>query len=1742
MGRRTLLAIAAATAGPMFFSPNWAQAQVSLTWDNNADVAPNPQDGTGTWDTTALDFFDGTNHAWNNANNDTAVFSGATAAGGNVVIQAPIVAGGIVVNRSGYSFVGASATTTNNLTFGGATPTFTATASTSINVPVAGSSAITFNISPTATLSLQGFASITNTGGEILMGGGTFAIGNATGGTLSNGAGTLSGATLTVGNTRTLSNNFFVTANTTNAVISASGGNATVSGSFAGTGTVALGAVNAGSIETITGNNTTFAGTFTFPTGGIIRLTSATNGFEAPLATFDLSSTNTGRIVTTQTGATYQLGALASTGGGFLQGANAGSTAVTYEIGGANIDSTYAGQILDGTNDSAFLTVVHSRQTAIRKIGSKTLTLSGTTPATAAYTGNTTINGGTIALTRPDPVAGTNSIAVNNAGSGNFDVTQIAGGYTVPAAQTISGNGGTIWGTVNISNPTGTVNPGINSSGNNSGVGVTGALTFHDTLNLNGGSLNFDLTSGGSDLLTVGSLEISAASKLSISPTATGMFTLVNYTGENGSLSNLSLTSSTNVSAQLITSTPGVIQVNVLSLNPTSNLRWNGPGTAWDVNNSQNFINTSTSAAAAFFQGDNVTFDDTVGVPTTISINQQVTPTSVTFTNNTNAFFFSSGGGSITGSTSVVMNGTGSISFSNANGYTGGTSINTGGTVHVSNAGALGSGTIVLNGGTLSIDSTITLGGGTISVIASNSTITGNGSFNNVLLGDNTHALNLAIATGNTLSVSSLNFSADAAGAGAAPTISMGNSGGTFRITGTGSLTSNSFFDLGTGSAILMTRDGNNNLFAGLAGGPLTTLRGAGSASAASTFNFGTGGAPNPPTGVSTFAGTILNGSGGSGATLNLIKNGFSWTLSLTGTNTYTGVTQINQGTLLVNGTHNGGGTYTVAGDPLGLGLAATLAGTGQISATINLSGNLLPGGGGTVGAFTAGTLLTQSGSSIQFDVGGGNADELILTGSSGLNLSAGGPNIGVSDIGGSTYGRYVLIDYNGTALTDLNGFSPNSGFTVNGVSSSLVNNTLNTSVDLYVPNPNEHDSTWSAGTSRQWQTGVTGNWNSGPVPGNADDVAIFTDTAAGAVTLANPETVALVNFNTTTGSYNIGGTSTLTLDASGGYVGVNVQGGNQTISAPVVIGKSAIVAVNTSSSLTVTNAISGANSLTKSGAGTLTLSGVNTYSGATTLNGGELVVNDSTGLGDASSTNVLNLAGGTLKVLSAFTSPATRAINMQASTTLDTTGNTVEFDGALNGSGTLTDTGAGTLILTGNNGFTGAVKINSGTLDVASTNNLGNAGSGNRLVFNGGAMLLTGTYSSGRSVLLSQTGTIDTNGNVGTISGTISSSGGLVKQGAGTLQLTVANTYTGLTTVTGGALGIASDAALGGGNGVATVTTSSTGSNTATLTAIPAGLAVGSNFLGTTVTAIDTTSNIVTLAANASTNLSSGTASFSTAFPVTVDGGALVAIGAVTLSESNSTGVASSMIRNVTVGSNGGTFSAGSSAMAIPGVISGPGSVSKGGSGTVTFSGSNTYAGFTRVNTGTLILSGSNSWSGTALTTATPTATNGTIVNGGRLVFDFTGNAAADPGATVQSALTAGFNLPSRFSAGLIRTENAADNLHGLGWTDNGTSKVTVAYTYYGDSDLSGTVDIADFNTLASNFATTGATWQKGDFNYDGVVNLLDLNAIATNFGATPALDVLPSSAPLGTLVPEPASLGILALGAGAMLRRRRK
>jgi len=95
-----------------------------------------------------------------------------------------------------------------------------------------------------------------------------------------------------------------------------------------------------------------------------------------------------------------------------------------------------------------------------------------------------------------------------------------------------------------------------------------------------------------------------------------------------------------------------------------------------------------------------------------------------------------------------------------------------------------------------------------------------------------------------------------------------------------------------------------------------------------------------------------------------------------------------------------------------------------------------------------------------------------------------------------------------------------------------------------------------------------------------------------------------------------------------------------------------------------------------------------------------------------------------------------------------------------------------------------------------------------------------------------------------------------------------------------------------------------------------------------------------------------------------------------------------------------------------------------------------------------------------------------------------------------------------------------------------------------YGDATLDGQIDTVDFNVLAANFSTSGAGvgWASGDFNGDGTVDTLDFNTQASKFGFQFSLADM-SPAALGANVPEPATIGVLAIaGIAALSKRHRK
>ncbi|MDI1311653.1 autotransporter-associated beta strand repeat-containing protein [Prosthecobacter sp.] len=136
-----------------------------------------------------------------------------------------------------------------------------------------------------------------------------------------------------------------------------------------------------------------------------------------------------------------------------------------------------------------------------------------------------------------------------------------------------------------------------------------------------------------------------------------------------------------------------------------------------------------------------------------------------------------------------------------------------------------------------------------------------------------------------------------------------------------------------------------------------------------------------------------------------------------------------------------------------------------------------------------------------------------------------------------------------------------------------------------------------------------------------------------------------------------------------------------------------------------------------------------------------------------------------------------------------------------------ITKSGRGTLILSGTNtagGDSRTTTINEGTLEITDLDNIG--GNTGGLVFSGGTLRLSSAYSSDdlstRSItFFNGGGTLDTNGNDLTLAGSLGTGvGGFTKTGLGTLTLTAAATYTGPTTIQAGTLSIASINNVGAG------------------------------------------------------------------------------------------------------------------------------------------------------------------------------------------------------------------------------------------------------------------------------------------------------------------------------------------------------
>jgi autotransporter-associated beta strand protein len=182
-------------------------------------------------------------------------------------------------------------------------------------------------------------------------------------------------------------------------------------------------------------------------------------------------------------------------------------------------------------------------------------------------------------------------------------------------------------------------------------------------------------------------------------------------------------------------------------------------------------------------------------------------------------------------------------------------------------------------------------------------------------------------------------------------------------------------------------------------------------------------------------------------------------------------------------------------------------------------------------------------------------------------------------------------------------------------------------------------------------------------------------------------------------------------------------------------------------------------------------------------------------------------------------------------------------------------------------------------------------------------------------------------------LSGVLSGSGGLVKNGGGTNLLAgrFSNSYAGTTTVSNGVMEVQK-------NGI-----------TFTATAIPGNLVIGNGLNSTTFRSLEpedvADSAAVTINGLAAWDLTSWTETIGAS--LTLNGGSVVGSGTLILSPNNTITVnnGSSVSANLNVGSGTCTIQA-NSGLTVSGVISGSADITKNGGGSMLFDNQNTFTG----------------------------------------------------------------------------------------------------------------------------------------------------------------------------------------------------
>ncbi|MEO7933115.1 MAG: autotransporter-associated beta strand repeat-containing protein [Chthoniobacterales bacterium] len=1350
------------------------------------------------------------------------------------------------------------------------------------------------------------------------------------------------------------------------------------------------------------------------------------------------------------------------------------------------------------------------------------ITLNGAANARLQYWyTNTAATGETIGA-----MSGSGSLSVT---SGNTSGGTLAlngtntftGGLTV-AASTVSITG-------NSTGMTGPIN--INSASLYNGVGAgtltlngnTGSLSSTATVNINGGTFNYQGATAGSTLdataYTFGGGDRNYQSTYGTSGNTS--LSLANSTRTAGTTNNYSTSGGTNGTTNKITFTSapgtGALIDKGDYFGGTSYAAYDATNSAVRAYGSGDTNYSAQAASSTGFVGttaaSNVDVTGAITNQTTTQINtlRLGTTNAVTMTaantltvdgilkSGGNAATITGGSGiqassggemvirtnasgdTLTISTVILDNSTssltksglGTLNLNSVNTYAGGTTLNAGVIVLGNNSG-LGTGTLTMNGGVLqmnakTISNNIAVGANASAMIdntGNNSTLNGNISGSGTLTIGNSSGNNLSAFLGGS------NYS------GFTGTLNYFTSGNVVNIFAPGST-----LDL-SNAAVNFLNPGNVTNSAFKTNGSFATkfgsLSGYGYIEDNGTVEIGNLNTNTNFWGIISLAGGVTKVGTG--------------TLTLSGANSYSGGTTVKNGTLVL-----GYGGSLSASTTLTIGDSATNTnGTFQLGDSLNAVNttvtSLATAGTGTSNAIVGGnvnvsTLNVNNGGAVTYGgkLGGAGTNQnnlaLLKTNSGQLTLS--GSN---TYSGGTTVNAGTLSAANNNALgsgaLNLNGATLNNAGA--GSDITLTNNIALTGANSIQPGTNKN-LTISGGISGSGSL-TMGN--------DSNNVSIFfggtNSMTSGTITLANNTNAVRIS-STNAGNANVAwvfnntgvnrdtldfGTGTISFGSmtGAGILQNNTAGGvTQTISAGALGTTDTFSGAIKDSS---TGNGSGTIAFTKVGTGTMSLTGANTYAGGTTVKNGTLVLgtggslstSNTLTLGD-SSTNangIFQLGNGGGAVNTTVTSLAkagTGTLNAvvggdaAVSTLTVNNGGAVSYSGKLGGAGT-------------NQNNLALTKTGAGTLTLSSSN-----------TYTGGTTVTTGIVNFGNASAFG-TGSITLNG------GTIQAGGGftlannIVVSASSVIDMVGNNTafngnLSGSSAVSFTDSGLASTATLSGNN---------------------------SGFSGTFTMSGNGNGNAVDF-----TSANAGSASAAWVFNdaavdrvrIKIAGGGTINFGSLAGSGQmqNDTSATTSTISVGALGTST-TFS-GTMKDNGTGIIA----LTKVGSGMLTLTGANAYTGTTTVSGGTLNAAAANALQSTSAITV---STGGTLLisnnastnhvnnsatinlNGGTLAIDPAqeGVAATKTGGTVTGTSTVGLGALTLSANSTLDFDSASNGnllVFATGFTDAGNAfKLNI--TNWTNANFNGTTNSGQstddrlvFNQDMSSFITAG------DITFDG-------------------------------------------------------